>query len=160
VEGVNEGLQSTSYDVWYRAVRPRLLTAIVALRVPLDDADEIVDEALELAWLKWPEVSQMDAPQGWVFKTATNLWRNRRRHQAVQRRFARTGQDGVDRELPYRDESLLEFRSLIEELPRRYQRILVWLYAFEWGRRVLMRGGGGRVEGQLMPPAWSSTRSR
>jgi hypothetical protein len=36
----------------------------------------------------------------------------------------------------------------------------IGLYAFEWGRRVLMRGGGGRVEGQLMPPAWSSTRSR
>ena len=34
------------------------------------------------------------------------------------------------------------------------------LYASKWGERVLMRGGGGRVAGQLMPPVWSSTRSR
>jgi len=33
------------------------------------------------------------------------------------------------------------------------------LYAFEWGVRVLMCGGDGRA-GQVMPPVWSSTRSR
>jgi hypothetical protein len=33
------------------------------------------------------------------------------------------------------------------------------LYAFEWGARVLMRGGFGRA-GQVMPPVWRSTRSR
>lgn len=33
------------------------------------------------------------------------------------------------------------------------------LYAPEWGPPVRMRGGCGRV-GQLIPPAWSSTRSR
>ena len=34
-----------------------------------------------------------------------------------------------------------------------------WLYAFEWGERVRMRGGDGR-RGQLTPPAWRSTRRR
>ncbi len=34
-----------------------------------------------------------------------------------------------------------------------------WLYANEWGPRVRMRGGCGRV-GQVTPPAWSRTRSR
>jgi hypothetical protein len=34
-----------------------------------------------------------------------------------------------------------------------------WLYATEWGARVLMRGGEGR-RGQVTPPAWRSTRSR
>ena len=37
---------------------------------------------------------------------------------------------------------------------------LIWLYASGWGERVLMRGGGGRVAGQFMPPVWRSTRSR
>ena len=32
-------------------------------------------------------------------------------------------------------------------------------YAFDWGERIRMRGGRGRL-GQLTPPAWSSTRSR
>ena len=31
-------------------------------------------------------------------------------------------------------------------------------YAFEWGGRVRMRGGRGRL-GQVTPPAWRSTRS-
>ena len=39
-------------------------------------------------------------------------------------------------------------------------RLEMGLYVSEWGERVLMRGGGGRVAGQLMPPVWSSTRSR
>ena len=38
--------------------------------------------------------------------------------------------------------------------------LLIWLYAFEWGERVLMRGGGGWVAGQLTLPACSRTRSR
>jgi hypothetical protein len=37
--------------------------------------------------------------------------------------------------------------------------VLMGLYAFEWGARVRMRGGVGRF-GQVMPPVWSSTRSR
>ena len=32
-------------------------------------------------------------------------------------------------------------------------------YAFEWGERVLILGGEGRL-GQVTPPAWRSTRSR
>ena len=32
-------------------------------------------------------------------------------------------------------------------------------YAFDWGGRILMRGGRGRL-GQATPPAWRSTRSR
>ncbi len=38
-------------------------------------------------------------------------------------------------------------------------RTLYWLYATEWGARVRIRGGEGRV-GQATPPAWRSTRSR
>jgi hypothetical protein len=34
-----------------------------------------------------------------------------------------------------------------------------WLYAFNWGERVLILRGDGRC-GQVTPPAWSSTRSR
>ena len=34
----------------------------------------------------------------------------------------------------------------------------MWLYAFDWGECIRMRGGRGRL-GQLTPPAWKSTRS-
>ncbi|MEA2900309.1 MAG: hypothetical protein QOH36_196 [Actinomycetota bacterium] len=34
-----------------------------------------------------------------------------------------------------------------------------WPYASEWGERVRIRGGRG-LDGQLTPPAWSSTRRR
>jgi len=36
---------------------------------------------------------------------------------------------------------------------------VIRLYAFEWGARVRIRGGAGRF-GQVIPPVWSSTRSR
>jgi hypothetical protein len=37
--------------------------------------------------------------------------------------------------------------------------VVMRLYASEWGERVRMRGGWGR-SGHVIPPAWSSTRSR
>ena len=36
---------------------------------------------------------------------------------------------------------------------------VMWPYAFEWGERIRIRGGLGRL-GQVTPPAWSSTRRR
>jgi len=33
-----------------------------------------------------------------------------------------------------------------------------WFYAFEWGERVRILGGDGRL-GHVTPPAWSSTRN-
>ena len=36
---------------------------------------------------------------------------------------------------------------------------VIWVYAFNWGERVLILGGDGRC-GQVTPPAWSSTRRR
>lgn len=36
---------------------------------------------------------------------------------------------------------------------------LIWPYASEWGVRILIRGGRGRL-GHVTPPAWRSTRSR
>jgi len=37
--------------------------------------------------------------------------------------------------------------------------LLIGPYASEWGARILMRGGRGRL-GQATPPAWRRTRSR
>lgn len=50
-------------------------------------------------------------------------------------------------------------RDTVYEWLRREGVHLNRLYASEWGERVRMRGGRGR-SGQVMPPAWSSTRSR
>ena len=52
---------------------------------------------------------------------------------------------------PTGGEGAKQWMTVLTELKR--------LYASEWGVRVLMRGGRGR-SGQVIPPAWRSTRSR
>ena len=65
--------------------------------------------------------------------------------------------DGCGLRAEAQDRMVVQYRDLAAfGRPAR----LMWLYPSEWGVRVLMRGGGGRVAGQLMPPVWSRTRSR
>ena len=48
--------------------------------------------------------------------------------------------------------------AVVESDRWRAKRVL-GLYASEWGARFLIRGGDG-LSGQVIPPVWSSTRSR
>ena len=70
---VREALRSRDYVEWYRAIRPRLVLSIGGLGGSRDEAEEVADETLVVAWENWTEVRTMDAPQGWAYKTAVNI---------------------------------------------------------------------------------------
>ena len=88
---------------------------------PREVAEELVDEALALAWKNWAEVSQMDAPQGWAYKTAVNLWRNKRRRMDTERRLF----GKVSSKDESTDDPIVEFYALIEHLPARQRQVLI-----------------------------------
>ena len=80
------------FTAWYVAEAPRvLLTLRAALR---DDllAEDTVAEAFARAYARWPKVSAMESPTGWVYVVALNharsLSRRHRRETAEAERIA------------------------------------------------------------------------
>ena len=74
------------FEGWYQRAYPRLATAMVALTGNRDVVSEVTDEAFARAWRYWRRVSEMDSPEGWVYRVALNLVRTRSRRRRVERR--------------------------------------------------------------------------
>lgn len=72
-----------SFDEFYGRVRPDLARALSLALGDVDLAVEAVDEAMVRAYERWPTVSRLDRPEGWVYRVAMNwalsILRRRRR---------------------------------------------------------------------------------
>ncbi len=60
------------------------------------EAEEIAQEAFLRIWERWERVRSMDDPAGYLYRTAFNVWRSRRRRTAVALRKAVHGRQHVD----------------------------------------------------------------
>lgn len=73
---------------WYAAEAPRLL---LTLRAAVGDdglAEEATAEAFARAYARWPAVSKMASPGGWVYTVALNQVRSWMRRRRLERRHA------------------------------------------------------------------------
>jgi RNA polymerase sigma-70 factor, ECF subfamily len=52
------------------------------------EAEDVTQEAFLRVWERWNRVVEMDDPAGYLFRTAMNLWRKRRRRTALAVRRA------------------------------------------------------------------------
>jgi RNA polymerase sigma-70 factor (ECF subfamily) len=75
-----EGLVNAQYDKLYGG-----LCLITRDRV---EAEDVLQEAFLRVWERWDRVVEMDDPAGYLFRTAMNLWRKRRRRVALAVRRA------------------------------------------------------------------------
>ena len=75
-----EDLVETQHDKLYRA-----LCLITRDRL---EAEDVMQEAFLRLWERWDRVGQMDDPTGYLFRTAMNLWRKRRRRATLAVRRA------------------------------------------------------------------------
>src|SRR5262245_25077617 len=68
----------------------RLFGAMCLITGNRQEADEIAQEAFARIWERWDRVSGLEDPAGFLFRTATNVFRNRRRRAgvALRRSFA------------------------------------------------------------------------
>ena len=74
------------FDAWYRELRPRLATALAAWCGDANVAADAVDEAFVRACERWERVRRLDAPAGWVWRTATNVARRTMRRHRIEAR--------------------------------------------------------------------------
>jgi RNA polymerase sigma-70 factor (ECF subfamily) len=112
------------FEQWYPSIAPRLLASLTLVCGDRDLAADAVAEGLARALERWERVRVMQAPEGWVYRVAVNVWKRRQRRAAlgvVLHRRAAAGADAVDRV----DGLPVEVRDLLVRLPAREREVVV-----------------------------------
>ena len=91
------------------------------------EAEEIMQDAFLKVWERWDRVSAMESPEGFLYRTAMNLYRNRIRRAAVAVRKATNLLEDEDALLGIetRDEVVRMLRTLT---PREREAIVLTSY--------------------------------
>ncbi len=83
-------MQAADFDAFYAATSSRLVRQVYLLVGSLPEAEDVVHEAYERAWLQWRKVAELDSPEAWVRTVASRLsvsrWRRARTAATAWRR--------------------------------------------------------------------------
>jgi RNA polymerase sigma-70 factor (ECF subfamily) len=72
-----------SFEDFYRAERDGLFGALVLITGSRFEAEELAQDAFLAVWQQWDRVAGMETPAGYLYRTAMNGFRKRRRRAAV-----------------------------------------------------------------------------
>jgi RNA polymerase sigma factor (sigma-70 family) len=116
-------LSAGGFDGFFEAEHLRLLRALYLITGDLGDAEELLQEAFLKVWERWNRVRVMDSPVGYLYRTALNASRSRRRRRVVEARHTSRPEQPPDA-LAEVDERDLVLRALAA-LPVRQRAALV-----------------------------------
>jgi RNA polymerase sigma factor (sigma-70 family) len=68
-----------SFEEFFELEQERLLRLLWMVTGSLQEAEDIVQDAFVRIWERWPSVSAMDSPAGYLHMTAMNIFRSRYR---------------------------------------------------------------------------------
>jgi RNA polymerase sigma-70 factor (sigma-E family) len=117
------------FDGFCRSLSPRLIGSLVLQTGDRARAEDVAQEALARAWLRWGEVAAMGNPDGWVFTVAFNLARDGQRRRASEARAnlrSVSGTDTVDTDADVADRVALE--RALREMPHRQRSVIALRY--------------------------------
>jgi RNA polymerase sigma-70 factor (ECF subfamily) len=84
-----------AFEAFFEAEHARLLRALYLVTGNVAEAEEIMQDAFVAVWERWDRVAAMDAPAGYLYRTAMNRWRSRvRRATVAARRVVGAGEGG------------------------------------------------------------------
>jgi RNA polymerase sigma-70 factor (ECF subfamily) len=72
-----------TFEEFYEANHRRLFTALCLVTGNRSEAEEIMQEAFLRLFERWGRVSGLDNADGYLFRAATNVFRNRRRRAVL-----------------------------------------------------------------------------
>ena len=108
---------ASSFELFVETERVRFHGALRLLTRDRAEAEDLMQDAFLKVWERWGHVRSLDDPTGYLYRTAMNLYRKRRRRAAVALRHAIRPHPGRDRldEVESRD---LVLRALATLSPR------------------------------------------
>ena len=77
-----------SFEEFFEHEQERLLRVLWMVTGSLPEAEDIVQDAFVRVWERWPKVSAMESPTGYLHQTAMNIFRNRYRRARLGLRKA------------------------------------------------------------------------
>jgi RNA polymerase sigma factor (sigma-70 family) len=91
VEGRMDSLdENPSFERFFDAERTRLFGALAVMSGNRAEAEEVMQDAFLKIWEHWDRVSAMESPEGFLYRTALNVFRKRMRRAAIAVRKATT----------------------------------------------------------------------
>jgi RNA polymerase sigma-70 factor, ECF subfamily len=86
LSGVAVGRPALGFEEFFDAHRDRLSRALWLVARDRHEADEVAQEAFLRLWERWERVRDLEDPVAYLYRTALNLYRNRRRRAALSLR--------------------------------------------------------------------------
>jgi len=118
--------ETERFPEFYRREYPRLARASLLLTGSVVDAEDLTQEALARVYERWDQVSAMDSPEGYLYRTAMNLHKKALRRLAVRARVIVERSERDDLQVA---EDRLEVLRAVAALPRAQREALVLV---EW----------------------------
>jgi RNA polymerase sigma-70 factor (ECF subfamily) len=75
--------QTPAFEVFFDDHRDRLTRALWLVTRDRHEAEEVAQEAFVRVWERWERIGSLDDPEAYLYRTALNLYRNRRRRAAL-----------------------------------------------------------------------------
>lgn len=72
-----------SFEEFFQTEHARLFGALTLVTGDRAEAEEIMQDAFLRLWERWDRVGRMDQPVGYLYRTAMNVFRNRRRRASL-----------------------------------------------------------------------------
>src|SRR2546426_8692171 len=81
-------VQASGFEEFYQRERDGLFGALVLITGSRHEAEELAQDAFLALWERWDRVAGLEDPTGYLYRTAMNAFRKRRRRAAVALRRA------------------------------------------------------------------------
>lgn len=121
----------SDFEQFCSRAQPRLVGTLVLYCGDRDVAEELAQEALARACLRWPRVHRMAAPDAWIYRVAINLANSYFRRRALERRIQLRRSRDITAARHVDHDGLLALRDAVAKLPQRPRAALVLRYYAE-----------------------------
>ena len=149
---VNDSTSPASFEGFFADHHPDLFSAVWLITRNGHETEEIVQEAFLRLWERWERVSGLDDPEGYLYRTAMNVFRSRKRRAALALRrtvHAMPPDDGVA--AVERRDALVRALALLT--PRERAAVVLTNVMGSRPKRRATRSGSGRPPSACSPLA-------
>lgn len=146
---VDADTEALDFRAFFEHERVRLVRATLLLTGNVAEAEDLAQEALARVLERWDRVSQMESPEGYLYRTALNLNRKRLRRMTIA---ARRALAVSDHDALAAAEDRVDVLRAVASLPRQQREALVLVVWLGYGTEeagTLLGIEPGSVRGRL-----------